>query len=75
MKATQTVIVMILSGFYASLLAAAEIDVQIHYLEQTIERPPTRSQLIVWPEDDGEVTLMCLSKLKRFYNKVRSCFC
>jgi len=38
----------------SNLATAVEVDVQIHYLEQTIDRPPTRSKLIVWPEDDGQ---------------------
>lgn len=37
----------------ANPVEAAQIDVQIFYLEQTIDRPPTRSKLIFWPEDDG----------------------
>ncbi len=32
---------------------ANEVDVAVFYLEQTIERPPVRSKLISWPEDDG----------------------
>ena len=32
---------------------AEQVSVQIFYLEQTVERAPTRSRLIQWPDDDG----------------------
>lgn len=36
-----------------SALAQSELDVPVHYLEQKIERPPVRSELISRPEDAG----------------------
>lgn len=48
-----SIIISCLAVLAVAPLSAAEIDVRIHYLEQTIDRPPSRSQLIVWPEDDG----------------------
>ncbi len=34
--------------------AADELTVDVLYIEQKIERPPVLSNLVVWPEDDGE---------------------
>lgn len=34
--------------------ANAELDVNILYIEQRIDRPPVLSNLVVWPEDEGE---------------------
>ena len=35
-------------------LAADELAIDVLYVEQKIERPPVLSNLVVWPEDDGE---------------------
>lgn len=35
-------------------LAANELAVNVLYVEQRIERPPVLSNLVVWPENDGE---------------------
>lgn len=34
--------------------AADELAIDVLYVEQKIERPPVLSNLVVWPEDDGE---------------------
>jgi len=38
---------------FVSRLAIADLDVTIHYLEQTVDRAPSRSSLVQWPDDDG----------------------
>ena len=35
-------------------VAADELAIDVLYVEQKIERPPVLSNLVVWPEDDGE---------------------
>ena len=35
-------------------MAADELAIDVLYVEQKIERPPVLSNLVVWPEDDGE---------------------
>ncbi len=42
------------SMFIGAAQAADELDVNVLYVEQRIERPPVLSNLVVWPEDDGE---------------------
>jgi len=38
--------------FYAAH-ATGELVAKIYYIEETIDRPPNRSSLIQWPDDDG----------------------
>ena len=35
-------------------VAADELAIDVLYVEQKVERPPVLSNLVVWPEDDGE---------------------
>lgn len=41
-------------GILRTASAADELAVNILYIEQKIDRPPVLSNLVVWPEDDGE---------------------
>lgn len=36
------------------IVAADSLEIKLVYLEQEIERPPVLSNLVVWPEDEGE---------------------
>ena len=38
----------------SSVAIAAELTVPIHYLGKVRDRPPVLSNLVAWPEDDGE---------------------
>lgn len=44
----------LVSNLAYSNSANAELDVNILYIEQRIDRPPVLSNLVVWPEDEGE---------------------
>ncbi|MGK0318945.1 MAG: ABC transporter substrate binding protein (PQQ-dependent alcohol dehydrogenase system) [Granulosicoccus sp.] len=44
----------LVSGFAHSNATNAELDVNILYIEQRIDHPPVLSNLVTWPEDEGE---------------------
>lgn len=48
------VVLFFLSVWLPTASAADELTVNVLYVEQKIERPPVLSNLVVWPEDDGE---------------------
>lgn len=39
---------------FDAAVAADELTVDVLYIEQRIERPPVLSNLVIWPDDDGE---------------------
>ena len=45
---------LIASSFFATAaLAQDELDIDILYIEQQVERPPVLSNLVSWPDDEG----------------------
>ena len=52
------ILVLAAMGFYLVSSVAygndVELDVDILYIEQRIEHPPVLSNLVSWPDDEGE---------------------